>query len=139
MAGGVERKRGGLHEGAVLEGIRPDLSDLIAKPGTYKPSQWGTRHNADDGRKGYGWLGVLRRLDNPEAVSTEISVGTNINGKDMDIPLIVPTLNRAEVTHLLSTPEDKLDFDAPIMRGILDKATQHAAARAQQGLSAWRD
>lgn len=139
MDGSVEKKRGGLREGATPETIRTDLSDLLAKPGSYKPSQWGMRHNETDGRKGYGWLGVLRRTDNPEAVSTEISVGTNIDGKDMDIPLIVPTLSRKEVGYLLSTPEDKLNFDEPIMRGVLDKAHQHAASRLQQGLSVWRD
>lgn len=139
MDGGLKEKRGGLREGATPEAIRTDLSDLLAKPGTYKPSQWGMRHGKDDGRKGYGWLGVMRRVDNPDAVSTEISVGTNIDGKEMDIPLMVPTLGRQEVLHLLSTPEDQLDFDRPVMRSILDKAQRHATSRLRQGLSVWRD
>lgn len=139
MAGSVKKKQGGLYNGAALEAIRPDLSDLTAKPGSYKPSEWGMRHTPEDGRKGYGWLGVLRRLDNPENVSTEISVGANIGGKEREIPLLVPTLTRSEVTHLLSTPEDQLDFKGPTMRRILDKAANHATTRFQQGLSAWRD
>lgn len=139
MAGSVKKKQGGLYNGAALETIRPDLSDLTAKPGSFKPSEWGMRHTPEDGRKGYGWLGVLRRLDDSESVSTEISVGSNVGGKEREIPLLVPTLTRSEVAHLLSTPEDQLDFKAPIMRSILDKASSHAATRLQQGLSVWRD
>lgn len=139
MAGSVKKKQGGLYDGATIESIRPDLSDLTAKSGSYKPSEWGMRHAAGDGRKGYGWLGVLRRLDDPASVSTEISVGMNLGGKERDIPLLVPTLSRPEVVHLLSTPEDKLDFDAPIMRNIMDKAASHASSRLKRGQSVWRD
>lgn len=138
MAGSVD-KRGGLYEGKTPELGRPDLKDLIAPVGSFDPEKWGPRHNPEDGRKGYGWLGVLRRIDKPESVSTEISVGTNIDGKEMEIPLLVPTLNRQEVEHLLSTPEDKLSFDHPVMKSILDKAQAHAEHRVQSGLTPWKD
>jgi hypothetical protein len=141
MAGSVDLpgKQGGLYEGKSLTGTRPDLKDLTAPIGSYDPTKWGPRHNPADGRKGYGWLGVLRRIDNPNNVSTEISVGTNINGKDMEIPLLVPTLNRQEVEHLLSTPEDKLDFDHPVMQSILNKASTHAENQINNGLAPWKD
>lgn len=139
MAGRMKKtvKRGGLYEGQHPEGNRADLADLAAPAGSFNPSTWGMRHNPEDGRKGSGWLGVLRRIDDPKQVSTEIGITTNFDGKDMDIPLLVPTLSRPEVQHLLSN--EQLDFDHPLMQSITRKANDHALFRLKKGQSVWRD
>lgn len=84
---------------------------------------YGTR--ADGTQKGRGFLGELKRPDG--GVSTEISVGVNIGGKETEIPTLVPTLTRSEIDYLLSggRPTD----------AIVDKAVKHAKERMAMGKS----
>ena len=104
------------------------FKDWIAKQA---PAQIAARATADFGRrqdgtaKGNGFLGVLRRPDGN--VSTEISIGVNIGGKEMDIPTLVPTLTQDEVKHLLANGEPT--------RSIVQKAVDHAKARLAAGRS----
>ena len=80
---------------------------------------------ADGTQKGRGFLGELKRPDG--GVSTEISVGVNIGGKETEIPTLVPTLTRSEIDYLLSggRPTD----------AIVDKAVKHAKERMAMGKS----
>jgi hypothetical protein len=102
---------------------RSDLADLQALPGSpgTDASQWGLRE--DGTKKGKGWLGLLRRPDGD--VSSELSVGVEIDGKERDIPLLVPTLTRAEIEQILSSDETP--------RGALDKAIAFARQRIANG------
>lgn len=79
----------------------------------------------DGTNKGSGFLGVLKRPDG--GVSTEISIGVNINGKEMEIPTLVPTLNKDEIDSLLRG-------DKP-SRDIVNKAIEHANKRLSEGKS----
>lgn len=90
-------------------------------------SRWDKR--ADGSLKGDGFLGVLQR---PEGgVSSEISIGTtDVNGKEMDIPLLVPTLTPDEVSTLLSSDLSK---PSTIPRGIVQKAVAFARQRVAAG------
>jgi hypothetical protein len=98
----------------------------------WQPNASDTR--ADGTQKGTGFLGVLRRPDG--GVSTEISIGVNINGKEMDIPTLVPSLNKKEVDYLLSTPADQImQADKALFQGIQQKAVDHAKSRIQKGES----
>ena len=80
---------------------------------------------ADGTNKGTGFLGVLNRPDG--SVSTEISIGVNLGGREVEIPTLVPTLAPQEVQHLLAggkpTP------------AIVDKAVAFARQRMAQGKS----
>lgn len=80
---------------------------------------------ADGSKKGSGFLGELKRSDG--GISTEISVGVNIDGKEIEIPTLVPTLSKSEIDLLLSgespTPE------------IMNKAVDHARERISKGIS----
>lgn len=91
--------------------------------GTIGQTSYGKR--ADGSPKGRGFLGELKRPDGN--VSTEISVGVNIGGKETEIPTLVPTLTKSEVDYLLSgqkpTPE------------IIKKAANHAKSRIDNGQS----
>lgn len=92
------------------------LSDLVRR---VDPSWF----RADGSAKGSGFLGMLPYHDG--RASSEISIG--VDGREM--PSIVPTLDAAEVNHLLMggrpTPE------------IVRKAAAHAEMRANQGQSAF--
>ena len=79
--------------------------------------------------KGKGWLGVLKRPDGK--VSTELSIGVNIGGKETLIPSLVPGLTKQEIDYLLN--------DGKPNKSIIDKAANHAIKRMQQGLSPFKD
>lgn len=87
--------------------------------------------------KGKGFLGELKRPDG--TVSTEISVGYEINGKQMDIPLIVPGLNKKELDYLLNTDIKSKDFFKNMPDGLEEKAIAHAKKRLAEGKSVFSD
>lgn len=91
----------------------------------------------DGTKKGTGWLGMLKRPDG--SVSSEISAGMQIHGKQMDVPLIVPTLSPDEVHWLLNTQPDAPDYFHKMPHSILQKAQQHATQRIALGLSPFAD
>lgn len=83
-------------------------------------------HRPDGSQKGNGFLGPLRRPDG--GVMTEYSVGVEINGKEMDIPTLVPTLTKREINHILNIKEgDRLPPE------IIDKAVAFAEKRIKEG------
>lgn len=88
--------------------------------------------NRPDGtKKDVGFLGELKRPDG--GVSTEISVGVQIDGKETTIPLLVPGLDKMEVQWLLATPVSDVAKQVP--QNILDKAVAHARDRIKAGKS----
>jgi hypothetical protein len=95
-------------------------------------SQWDRR--ADGSAKGDGWLGIRQRPDG--RVSSEISAGFNIGGKEQDIPLMVPGLTAGEMQYLMTTPVDRVAHEMP--QSIRDKAIAHANMRMAQGQSPFR-
>lgn len=107
----------------------PDVSDIRVPSSSVDSSNWGARE--DGSAKGTGFLGVLRRPDG--GVSTEISVGVQINGKEVEIPTLVPTLTRKEVDTLLSTPLD--NGASKIPDSIVNKAVAYAKQRIAAGKS----
>lgn len=79
------------------------------------------REAGAQGMKGLGYFGPVDNLRG--GYSTELAADTEIGGRRVDFPLMVPTLTRQELNHLLSgaqpTPE------------IYDKAIAHAIQRGQ--------
>ena len=86
----------------------------------------------DGTRKGKGWLGVLPTKDEQgnTGVMTEKTVGVNMDGKDHDIPLIVPGLDKDEIDNLAAGRRES--------RGTLGKAVEHARKRIREGKSPYR-
>lgn len=84
-------------------------------------SDYGNR--VDGSRKSRGYFGELKRPDG--AVSTELSVGVEMDGKEQEIPLLVPSLSRGEIDRLLGgdQPDD----------AMVRKAVEHARSRLQAG------
>lgn len=85
----------------------------------------------DGTKKSSGFLGEMKRPDGN--VSTEISIGIEIDGKERDIPLMVPGLDKMELQWLLNTPVENIAKEVP--QNILNKAVRHAKDRIKAGKS----
>jgi len=96
---------------------------------------WGLR--TDGAAKGEGWLGILKRPTG--GISTEITAGVQIGGRETEIPLIVPTLSAEEVKWLLSADLQAPDFYQHLPSSIMKKAIAHAEQRIKAGKSPLRD
>jgi hypothetical protein len=60
-------------------------------------------------------------------VSTELSIGINLDGKETEVPSLVPTLSQAEIDHLLGGGEPT--------QAIIQKAADYARSRLAEGKS----
>ena len=100
--------------------------EAISKKPPSKAIRYGFRK--DGTPKGIGFLGELKRPDGK--VSTEFSIGVNFDGKETEIPSLVPTLTKEEINYLLN-----LKKGTKIPRNIIDKAVSHARDRISRGLS----
>jgi hypothetical protein len=116
-------------QGNVL--LRPqDMTQrgIRAFPGTYD-ANFGAR--PDGSAKGAGFLGVLAgRGPNKGQAMTEFSVGVEIDGQQMEIPTLVPTLTPNELNLVLN---------GKITDEIVRKAADHARARLAQGQGVFAD
>lgn len=96
----------------------------------------GKRHGSDK-RKGTGFLGPMKAKSGD--ISTEISIGVSLNGKQTEIPLMVPTLNTKEIRYLLDTPLDSKQFMQKMPESIIKKAVEHASMRMKMGKSPFKE
>ena len=85
----------------------------------------------DGTRKGEGFLGSLPMRDGSGRVATELSMGTNFDGRERLIPSIVPSLSNIELNYLLSG--GKPIRGNPIVESIFKKSVDHARSRIGQG------
>jgi len=92
-----------------------------------EPKDYGLRK--DGTPKGKGFLGELKRPDGK--VSTELSIGVDFDGKETEIPSLVPTLTQEEVDYLLEGNEPTPE--------IVQKAVDHAKGRMSEGKSPFAD
>lgn len=83
----------------------------------------------DGTKKSSGFFGELPTNDGN--VATEISIGVDFDGKETQIPALVPTLSPWEMQWLLDGKEPTPE--------IVDKAAQHAMERMRRGLSPFAD
>lgn len=89
---------------------------------------------ADGTQKGNGYLGVLKAADGSDV--TEYSIGINIDGKEVEIPTIVPTLTDKELRLML---DDIIPNNKEIPQEIIDKSIDFYKDREKQGLSPFAD
>lgn len=103
----------------------PDIQPEAVSPqaGTQEVTPFSKRADGTD--KGLGFFGVLDRPDGSE--STELSIGVTFDGKEIEIPALVPGLSRQEIDSLLSGGE--------ITDVIVDKAIANANLRFKEGKS----
>jgi len=88
----------------------------------------------DGSKKDRGFLGPKKVHGG--GVATEYSVGVPINGKEMDIPTLVPTLNKAERTIIL---KDVIPNRKKLPKSVVSKAAAHAKKRIKEGKSPFFD
>jgi len=94
-------------------------------------------NRADGTQKGSGFFGEIKRPDGN--VMTEISIGVGLNGKETEIPLIVPNLTKQEFNYLLNNDPSSKTFMDKMPPGIVQKAVDHASIRIKQGRSPFAD
>ena len=97
--------------------------------GKEEPSKIDYGLRSDGTPKGSGFLGELKRPDGK--VSTELSIGVNIDGKETEIPSLVPTLTKQEINYLL-------EGNKPTSL-IVQKAINHAKSRIAEGKSVFAE
>lgn len=95
----------------------------IVNPTPQEMAGWPKR--ADGSQKGLGFFGLMKRHDG--SVSSELSIGVNLDGREMEVPLLVPSLSRGELDHLLNG-------GAP-SKAMVDKAVDFAVQRMGAGKS----
>lgn len=78
--------------------------------------------------KGLGYFGPLKNVSGQ--TQSEFSIDEEINGKNVSMPTLVPTLTKAQVQTLLSLKEGQ-----PIPQDIVAKAVAYAKQRIAQGKS----
>ncbi len=122
--------------------IAETAPEIVTAPGVYFPARkgeviplesrqiggevnpaWGTRANGTP--KGKGYFGTLQRPNGE--ISTELSVGVDFDGRETEIPSLVPTLTQEEINYLLAGGKPTKE--------IMDKAFEHAKQRIFQGKS----
>lgn len=103
-----------------------------AKGGDADDPGYGFR--ADGTREGRGWLGELK-LPNGK-VATEYGMGIEIGGREVEIPLIVPTLTPDEVKLMVN---DIMPNQKEVPDSVARKAIDHAIKRMREGKSVWAD
>lgn len=109
---------------AARASLRTEQNDGGAATGRARQRGYGPR--ADGTEKGSGYFGELKATDGN--VMTEYSIGVDLEGKQREIPTIVPTLTKAELDQVLSLrPTDQ------IPKPIIDKAVEHARKRIADG------
>jgi hypothetical protein len=86
-------------------------------------------YRRDGSPKGPGWLGEIALPKG--GVATEYTVGTEIGGKKMDIPMLIPGLSKKELQDLISV----IDSGSDIPDTLFQKAKAHAVSKVEQGES----
>ena len=85
----------------------------------------------DGSVKGNGHLGPIPMKDGSTA--TELSTHVSVDGNEMFIPLLVPTLSKKELEFI--TNGGDLHAKSAVLEGIQNKAIDYAMKRIQQGKS----
>lgn len=124
---------------AVINDRHQQAVDKAAKAGKGAVSvsvEEGYGKRVDGTNKGPGYFGELDMTDESGNVATEISIGVNIGGKEVEIPTLVPTLSSPEKAWLLGggDPKDR----SAIAESIVKKSVAHAKKRISDGDSPFK-
>lgn len=127
IVGALERGALGKFRGGFQKSFQGQKPPDIPADTLIDTKKYGSRE--DGTPKGPGWLGELKTPRGD--VATEISVGVNIDGKETEIPLLVPTLSEKEIQHLLGGGKPTEE--------IMSKAVTHARKRIAAGQSPFKE
>lgn len=94
--------------------------------------------NRPDGtKKGKGFLGEIKRPDG--SVMTEVTMGYEIDGKEINLPLITKNSTKEDIEYLKNANLKGKDFLKNAPAGLEDRAIKHAMNRKKAGLSVYAD
>lgn len=94
--------------------------------------------NRPDGtKKGKGWMGEIKRPDG--TVMTEITTGYNIDGKQVNLPLITKYSTKEDIEYLKKADLKDENFLKNAPAGLEKRAIKHAMDRKKAGLSVYVD
>ena len=82
---------------------------------------------ADGTKKSTGYFGTLKTTDGTKRDMTEFSVGVEFEDGEKELPTLVPTLTKEELSYLLSGNDPT--------QAIVDKAIEHGLGRMKEGRS----
>lgn len=114
------------------EGIVGELTQRTNVP-PERIQSYGKR--TDGTPKGLGYFGEIPNGDNPENYSTELSIEANFGGKNVLLPLIVPTLTHSELTLITNRQASADPKNKAAVDQIYEKAMNFAAERMKAGKS----
>ena len=107
------------------------LSDNLNAPRRPTKERIATYGKRIDGTpKGAGYFGEIPHPGKPNVYSTELSIGVELDGKEIQIPLLVPTLSKSEIDAVIRGQETE---------SIIRKAVDHAKYRMKQGKSVFAE
>ncbi len=118
-----------VRERVVRPEVKPEMLQAAHQAMTTPPTQYPfeAKQKATDTttirEKGLGYFGELKRPDGK--ISTELSIGVNMNGKETEIPSLVSILTKPEIDYLLAGNKPT--------REIVQKAVDHAKQRITEG------
>ena len=116
-------------------GLSEPLGNALAPQNAPRQAPLGPRPDmlrSDGSQKGQGYLGPLKNALGQSM--TEYSIGVEFDGKETDIPTMVPTLTPQEIEYILNMQDGMR-----IPPSIEQKAADHALMRMRQGLSPFHD
>ena len=115
----LEPDYAGFNEGGLMAKEDRELPpDMYRRDGSTKSEQ--------------GFLGPVKNAVTGKTM-TELSIGIEINGQEMEVPAMVPTLTPEEIEILRTN-----DFEGraqEIPQSIMEKARDHALSRLEQGMN----
>jgi len=91
----------------------------------------------DRSNKGKGYMGEIKRADG--SVMTEVTTRMNVDGKDMDFPLITKYSTKEDIEYMKKADVKSKDFLDKAPAGMVDRAIKHAMERKKSGLSVYAD
>jgi len=105
----------------------PDVAHF-SMPWSPLPEKDPSSYRQDGSVKGPGWLGPYK---NPKGqMVTEYSLGVELDGKELDIPSLVPGLTPQEIREVVL---------GKVSKSVTDKAVAHARQRIKENKSVWAD
>ena len=116
--------------------IDPKTGNLTAAVAADRPdkSPWGTTGKRADGSdKSYGWQGTWKTKDGKDI--SELSVGVEIDGKEVDVPTLIPTTTPKERKWIVDHSGDEGAFKTAEGHAIIAKAADFASSRIAAGKS----
>ena len=128
------------------EGLKPAQNAQVQKPSNTKSAQAPAAPQGEDfglrpdgTKKGNGWFGVLRNSKGQAVTEYSMqSEAVKVDGKRIDFPMLVPTLNDAEKNAVLAASANE-QYDKDAFASAEQKAVDHARARLADGKSVWAD